>query len=62
MSDERTSSVAQIIKTSGDVVNNVKDKSVPAETRFVFTWTCGDQNTPLASSVNFHLGYCGYYA
>lgn len=29
---------------------------------FVFTWTCGDQNTPVASSVAFHVGMVTYYA
>lgn len=34
----------------------------PASTNFVLTWTCGDQNTAVASSINFILGYVAYYA
>lgn len=33
-----------------------------ANKNMVVTWTCGDQNTPIASSLQFIAGYVGYYA
>ena len=46
--------------------NTGREKScmpyAPPNTKLVTTFTCGDQNTPISSSMTFMYGWCVYYA
>ena len=49
-------------RTHGVANESGRLPGAPPNTRFVYTWTCGDQAVQEVSSVSFNLGFVVYYA